>query len=124
MFGIDLGWAIAAVLGGIAAGRWIKKTDDKVEERRDMALQVADVLKEKGLSTTPDLLRSYATGNYSKIFKALKTAAVTLTNPAAASAEFEGIFEKMLVAKLADPTAKQELTARLTEKAVSTVAKS
>lgn len=112
MYGIDLGWAIAAVLGGIVAGRWVKKTDDKVEERRDMALQVADVLKDKGLSTTPDLLRAYATGNYSKIFKALKTAAVTLTNPAAASAEFDGIFSKMLTAKLADPTAKAELAAK------------
>ena len=88
-----------------------------------MALQVADVLKEKGLSTTPELLRAYATGNYSKIFKALKTAAVTLTNPAAASAEFDGIFEKMLTAKMAEPNAKAELTARLTEKAVTTVAK-
>lgn len=121
MFGIDLGWVIAAVLGGIAAGRWVKKTDDKIEERRDMALQVADVLKEKGLETAPTLLRKYATGNYSEIAKALKTAAVTLTNPAAAAAEFDGIFEKMLVAKLADPTAKAELASRLTEKAATVV---
>lgn len=123
MFGIDLGWAVAVVLGGIVAGKWLKKTDDKIEERRDMALQVADVLKEKGLSTTPELLRAYATGNYSKIFKALKTAAVTLTNPAAAAAEFDGIFEKMLVAKIADGTAKAELTARLTDKVVTAVVK-
>lgn len=114
MFGIDLGWAVAAILGGIAAGRWIKKKDDTIEERRELALDVASGLQKEGLDVIPDVLRAYATGNYSKVAKKLREGALVMTNPQLSSVVFGNLFEKMLAARAGNAESRADLVARLT----------
>src|SRR5690349_4351163 len=113
MFGISIAWVLVAILGGIVAGRLVKRVDDKIEERRAHALEVSRVLAKQGLTVLPPVLEAYATGNYSEVLKALRKARITLDNPAAAAAEFEGIFNKMLETKLANGDVRAALLQRI-----------
>lgn len=114
MFGLDLGWVVATVLGGIAVGKWLKKKDDTVEERRTLALDVADGLRVQGLEVIPDVLKAYAVGNYSEVLKKLREGAMVMTNPQLSTVVFGNLFEKMLAAKAGNPESRAELVARLT----------
>lgn len=114
MFGLSLAWVVAAVAVGVLAGQFAFRKDTQREERRKSALAVSRVLSGKGLVTVPLVLEMYAVGDYSGMLHHLREAAITLNNPAAAAAEFDAIFEKMLVAKLANGEVKAELVKRIT----------
>lgn len=115
MFGLD--YSTLALLGvvGYFAGQYLFKKDTQVEERRRNAIQVAGILKANGLNIAADALVGYAVGDYSGVAASLKDAATILTNPAAAAAEFDGVFEKMLNAKLVNPEARAKLQATIAD---------
>ena len=113
MFGLDLGWVVAVILGGIGVGMWMKKKDDTIEERRMLALDVARGLAVQGLEVIPDVLQAYAVGNYSEVLKKLRDGAMIMTNPALSKVVFDNLFEKMLVARASNASARADLVARL-----------
>jgi hypothetical protein len=91
--------AVGVVSLGYVGGRFLYQKDTEREERRRAAFLTAASMREKGLNVMGDFLMDYAVGDYSGMAKKLKNAAVTLSNPAAAEAEFATIFEKMLKSK-------------------------
>lgn len=115
MFGFDVATLVALSLGGYIVGTWLYKKDEQIEDRREAAQKVAGVLRSKGLTITPQVLEAYSRGDYSAVAKAVKEAATVLLNPAAADAEFEGIFEKMLASKLIDPEQRAKLQSRIVD---------
>lgn len=99
---------------GIAAAvyvvaKYAKKGDDRVEQRRAGAIAVAGVLREKGLTSVPRCLECYAIGDYSGFAESLKSLAGIMSNPTAADAEFESVFDKALLTKLNDPAKRKAL---------------
>lgn len=115
MFGLDYSTLALLAVGGYFVGQFLFKKDTKIEERRRAALDVVGVLQANGLNVAAEALKDYVVGDYSGALGSLKKAAVVLTNPAAATAEFDGVFEKMLTSKLADPEARSKLVARIND---------
>lgn len=115
MFGFDVATLVALGLGGYIVGTWLYKKDEQIEDRRGDALKVAAVLREQGLTVAPIALEKYAVGDYSGLAKHLRDAAVVLTNPAAARAETDAIFNKMLGSRLANPAERAKLAAAIAD---------
>jgi len=103
---------VACCVAGVALGILFFKKDTEIENRRRAAAKVATILTGKGLLIIPSILSDYAVGDYSGMVAKMKNAADMLLNPAAAGAEFDGVFARMLEEKLKDP----EQRAALVEK--------
>lgn len=102
MFGsISIAWVLVAVLGGVVAGKLVKRRDDVKEERRRNALLVSEALTARGLTLIPEVIRDYAIGDYSSVIKSVRKAAITLNNPAAADAMFLDLYKKLHAAEMA-----------------------
>lgn len=115
MFGLDYSTLALLAVGGYFVGQWLFKKDTQVEDRRRAAIEVAGILQANGLNIAAEALREYAIGDYSGVAASLKQAATILTNPAAAAAEFDGVFDKMLQAKLADPEQRAKLQGKIAD---------
>ena len=97
--------AVGAVAVAFFGARWLYTQDTAVEDRRRSALKMSAALRSKGLTRVADFFEDYAVGDYSGMLKKLKDAAVVLSHDAALQDEFEGVFDKLLAEKLADPVA-------------------
>lgn len=64
--------AIACV-AAFAIGKLLFRADEKIEDRRRHAAQIAVELKSQGLSHIPELLIDYSVGDYSGIMARLKS---------------------------------------------------
>lgn len=106
---IYAGAAAVAYVGG----KYLIKGDNRVEQRRLDALKVGAELRKMGMNTVPVALEHYAVGDYSGLAAFLQSLAATMTNTDAARAEFEGIFDKMLLTKLNDPQSREALMKRI-----------
>ena len=103
---------IAAVVAGYFGFKYFVKTDTKVEKRRRGAAELAGRYREMGLVTIADLLLDYSIGDYSGM--AGKVYAVYgHAKENGLEAEFEAVYEKMLVAKLQDPDERAKLLERV-----------
>lgn len=104
------------VLGGLVLGRFVYRKDTEIENRRREAINVASAARGFGLEKIPDLLISYAVGDYSGIAYSLKQAAKLATNEKELLAELDGAFQKILAKKLETPEGVVELEKKLAEK--------
>lgn len=103
---------VAAVFAGYFGSKFLLKTDTKVEKRRRGAAELAGRYREMGLVTISDLLLDYSVGDYSGM--AGKVYAVYgHAKESGLEAEFEAVYEKMLAAKLQDPTERAKLKERV-----------
>lgn len=110
--------AVGVTALGYVGGRWLYQKDSEREERRRAAFLTAASMREKGLNIMADFLMDYAVGDYGGMAKKLKDAAVTLSNPAAAEAQFAVVFQKMLQAKLGNPAELAKLAEAVQSKVV------
>ncbi len=107
-----LPYALAAG-GGFLALKFGPKISQRIDDRHMAALNVAAVLRAKGLSSVPKSLEYYATGDLSGFAQSLKALAGILLNPQTADAEFENVFDKALMEKLTDPTKRKALMEKI-----------
>lgn len=91
------------VVALFAAGCAVFKVDTKIEHRRQVALDIAAWLSSYGFVKLPALLHLYAVGDYSGLFEGAKQFAKMLADPAQRELEFDGVFRKVLEARMKDP---------------------
>jgi hypothetical protein len=85
------------------------KSDTRIESRRRKAIDLAAALKTNGMTFVPDLLISYAVGDYDDIALKLGHIGLTIHNDPNLKAEFDKVFSKLLASKFQDADAKAEL---------------
>ncbi len=84
--------------------KWLLAADTKKEERRKLAMKLAQLLQSYGLTRIPAILLAYSVGDYAGIMHEIKvTVDVFLSGEAAVATEFGKIFERVLKAKLSSP---------------------
>lgn len=103
---------VAAVVAGYFGSKFLIKTDTKVEKRRRGAAELAGRYREMGLVTIADLLLDYSVGDYSGMSSKVY-AIYGHAKENGLEAEFETVYEKMLVAKLQDPEERAKLKERI-----------
>lgn len=89
---------IVVALG--AVGITLFRVDTKIEQRRTVALDIAAWLSAYGFVLLPAMLHMYAIGDYSGLFEAAKSFAKMLADPVRREQEFDGVFRKILEARL------------------------
>lgn len=95
------------------AVKLFSKADHRIEARRRKAIDLASALKAKGMTWVPDLLVSYAVGDYEDIAIKLGHVGVAIAHDPNMKAEFDSVFHKLLASKFQDPAAKDELETML-----------
>jgi len=106
---------LLVALGAVVA-KWLFKKDTEVENRRRAAGQLAATLKSYGLVVLPDFLIDYSVGDYSGMgYKIKETAKLLAGSPEAVVKEFDGIFSRVLTAKLASEGGRTLLAAKLAD---------
>jgi hypothetical protein len=117
MFSLTSILAVALVVVlGFVIGKWLFQKDTECEERRRHAGQLAATLKAYGLIKLPDFLISYSVGDYSGMANDIKEVAKLLNgSPEAVIKEFDGVFGRVLVDKLATEGGRTLLAAKLAD---------
>lgn len=112
----SLSAATLVVVAGYFVTKWAVKVDTKVEDRRRAANRLAGVMRSLGLRQTPEFLEDYGVGDYSGMGdKIVRLVELFASGEAAVVAEFEKVFERCLVAKLATEQGRAYLAAKLQE---------
>ena len=107
---------LLVVVGGYQGTKWLVKVGTKVENRRRAAANLAGVLRSYGLVKTPEFLVDYSVGDYSGMGdKLVRLAELFLSGEAEVVKEFEQVFERCLVAKLATEQGRAYITSKLTD---------
>ncbi len=111
MFGLDSPLVIIAVVSVLAyfVGKWLFSFDEKVEDRRRHAAQIATELKQEGLQHIPDLLIDYSVGDYSGMVSRMKMWYEFLRDDDQRKAFFSKFLETQLKNALNDPNRRQKL---------------
>lgn len=91
--------AACAVLGIFIAQK-LYSFDDRVEQRREEALDIVKVLSANGFNKLPDILGKYAIGNYDEGWRALKQLAKDYKDPKVLEHDLENVFDKMVERKV------------------------
>ncbi len=98
------------------AVRFMFRVDEKLEDARRAAAQIASVLSGLGLKETPAFLLDFAVADMSGMFeKLVKLAALFLKGEGAVLVEFERVFDGLLTAKLTTDAGRAIIAARLSE---------
>ncbi len=106
------------ILAGLSyfAVKWWFKVDEKMEDARRAAAQIASVLSGLGLKETPEFLIDFAVEDVSAMAeKIVKLAALFMKGEAAVLVEFERVFDSLLVMKLATDAGRAIVAAKLSE---------
>jgi len=81
--------------------RYFFRMDERVEDRRRAAAQLAGVLRKYGLDKTPVFLESYAVGDYSQMGEDIvDLVKLFMSGEDAVMHELEKVFDRVLEAKL------------------------
>ncbi len=109
-----LGVVVAAV--GYFIVRWMFRVDEKMEDARRSAAELASVFSGLGLKETPAFLLDFAVGDVSGMAeKLVKLAALFLKGEAAVLVEFERVFDGLLAVKLTTDAGRAIVAAKLSE---------
>ncbi len=101
---------------GFCAAKWLFKKDTECEDRRRAAGKMAAMLKAYGLVKIPDFLIDYSVGDYSGMAHSIKQLAeLFLHGEAGVVAEFDGVFARVLEAKLKSEAGRTLLAAKLAD---------
>ncbi len=105
---------VAAV--GYFVVRWMFRVDEKLEDARRAAAQIASVLSGLGLKKTPAFLLDFAVADMSGMAeKIVELAKLFLSGEAAVLVEFERVFDGLLAAKLTTDAGRAIVAAKLSE---------
>jgi len=92
---------VAAAAGSFYVARYLFRADERVEDRRRAAAQLAGILRKYGLEKTPVFLESYAVGDYSQMGQDIvDLVKLFLAGEKAVVAELEQVFNRVLTVKL------------------------
>lgn len=106
---------VVAVVSFYAA-RYLFGVDERTEDRRRAAAQMAGVLRKYGLQKTPVFLESYAVGDYSQMGQdIIDLARLFLDGERAVVEELNEVFERVLEAKLQTEEGQALVAVKLTE---------
>ncbi|MGQ0636456.1 MAG: hypothetical protein ACT4QC_17730 [Planctomycetaceae bacterium] len=86
-----------------ATGWALFSADNRVEERRRRAADVARKLSELGFKKLPLIFTDYSIGDYSGMLRGVHELHDILADPAQRQAELETVFELLIREKLRDP---------------------
>ena len=95
--------AIAAVIG------FIFRKDDAIEERRRNMLHLCKLLRDLGLDDFATAAESYAVGDYSDVYRSLKSLLQTLQDPVKANAMLARNFYSQLSHRLTEKLEAQKI---------------
>lgn len=105
--------ALVGLVGWLGA-KWLFQQNTAKDERRRGALQLAATLQMYGLKRLPEILMDYAVGDYIALAKHVRSMAELATaGEDVLLREFDGIFDRVLEAKLFTPEGRALLAARL-----------
>jgi hypothetical protein len=114
---VALGGVIAAAVA-YYVGRWFFKLDEKIEDRRRAAGQLAIALAKVGLKRIPEFLLCYSVGDYSGMGeKLIELVRLFLSGEAAVLDEFADVFDNVLKAKLSTEEGRAFIAAKLADSA-------
>jgi hypothetical protein len=95
---------LITVIGATFAIGWaLFSADNRVEERRRRAADVARKLSELGFKKLPLVFTDYSIGDYSGMLRGIHELHDILADPAQRQAELETVFELLIREKLRDP---------------------
>ncbi len=96
--------------------RLMFRVDEKLEDAKRSAAQVASIFSGLGLKETPAFLLDFAVGDVSGMAeKLVKLAALFLKGEGAVLVEFERVFDGLLAAKLTTDAGRAIVAAKLSE---------
>lgn len=101
---VGLACALAFVVGKL-----LFKTDEKIEERRRHAANIAVELKAQGMNHIPELLVDYSVGDYSGLMSRLKAWYEFMREDSQRRSFFQQFLEKQLTLALQDDTRRQKV---------------
>lgn len=101
---VGLACALAFVVGKL-----LFKTDEKIEERRRHAANIAVELKAQGMNHIPELLVDYSVGDYSGLMSRLKSWYEFMRDDGQRRAFFQTFLETQLKLALTDDTRRQKV---------------
>jgi hypothetical protein len=123
MFTISSTMILLCILVPLCAymvAKWLFKKDTEIENRRRGAAKLARTLSGLGLVRLPDMLESYAVGDYSKFLYDIKQISdLFISGEAAVLEEFKQVFERVFEIKMKNPESRAYLAARLAEASVA-----
>jgi len=107
---------VLSALAGFGLIRAYYKLDEKREDRRRAAAQLANALSKMGLKRIPEILIAYSVGDYSGMVQQIaECVRLFLAGEEAVLAEFNEVFERVLTAKLKTESGRVFLAAKLAD---------
>jgi hypothetical protein len=100
---LQIACVVLAVLVIALGVPYLFRIDDKVEQRRKMAGDLAGVLREEGFDQCSNVATCYSVGDYSGFFQGLRHLVQQLLNPETRTVLLAKPFEKQLSNALKDP---------------------
>lgn len=98
-----------ACIAAFAVGKLLFRADERVEDRRRHAAQIAVEMKTQGLEHIPELLIDYSVGDYSGIMSRLKSWYELLRQDTQRRHFFDTFLKTQLKLALEDPQRRQEV---------------
>ena len=109
---ILVGFGVASV-ALFFIGRWAMVMDEKLEDLKRQAIQVAGFCQQQGLPQVSALLISFAVGDYSEIISGLRTTMQDLGDHGNATTALDLILDKQLRRKLETVEGRGEVLAKI-----------
>lgn len=100
---------LLACAAAFLVGKVLFRADEKVEDRRRHASNIAVELKSQGMNHIPELLIDYAVGDYSGLLSRLKSWYEFMREDTQRRSFFQQFLEKQLQLALADDTRRQKV---------------
>ncbi len=100
---------VALALLGWLIGKRVYAFDDKVERRREDAMDAIQVLAAYGFKKLPSLLGKYAVGDYDGAWAELKRLCKDYADPKNLEHDLEGVFAHQLESKAKNEDTRQAL---------------
>lgn len=107
---------VLAALVGLDLVLVYHRLDEKREDRRRAAAQLANALSKMGLRRIPEILIAYSVGDYSGMVQQIaECVRLFLSGEEAVLEEFNEVFERVLAAKLKTESGRVFLAAKLAD---------
>jgi hypothetical protein len=108
---------LLCVVGAVVAyvvGKRLFRRDEKMEDARRAAAQIASTLSSLGLEKTPEFLMDWVVKDYSAMVEKMIDLAKLLTSsPTAVTEEFGQVFDSVLASKLKTESGRAYIAAKL-----------
>jgi len=106
---------VLACAGAFVVGKVLFRADEKIEDRRRHAAQIAVELKSQGLDHIPELLIDYSVGDYSGLMSRLKSWYEFMREDSQRRTFFSKFLERQLSLALQDDSRRQKVLDAVSE---------